>query len=355
MTVSACATTFRHMANTGMRFFGSTVPCFERDGSLCQWVYEHSGSSESLARGADWFIDRPLRILLTLVIAWILARLARRWAGRIVARVVDSDRHFSEATLQRLGAAGDLLAPTSDPRRASRAQSIGLVLGSTISVIIWTVAFISIVGQLGLDLAPLIAGAGIAGVALGFGAQSLVRDCIAGFFMLLEDQFGIGDVVDLGEASGVVEEVSLRATVLRGLDGTVWHVPNGEITRVGNRSQLWSVAVLDVTVSLGTDLARAKALLHDAAVEVCERDEMAGKVLDGPTVLGAESLGPDGVILRLTVRVHPGAQWDLQRALREQIKIAFEEAGIEIPDLHRAIWNRLEQNRPQPSSDEDLA
>ena len=161
------------------------------------------------------------------------------------------------------------------------------------------------VGRVGLDLGPLIAGAGIAGIALGFGAQSLVKDWISGLFMTLEDQYGVGDIIDVGEASGVVERITLRATVLRGVDGTVWHVPNGQIVRVGNRSQLWSVALLDVTVAYEADLGRATALLHDVATELCAREEYAGSVLEAPQVLGVEALGVDGVTLRLTSRWRP--------------------------------------------------
>ena len=118
-------------------------------------------------------------------------------------------------------------------------------------------------GELGINLAPLIAGAGIAGIAIGFGAQNLVKDCVSGLFMLIEDQYGIGDVVDLGVATGAVERITLRTTVLRGQDGTVWHVPNGEIRRVGNRSKLWSVAVLDVVVAYDADLEATREVVHD--------------------------------------------------------------------------------------------
>ena len=139
-------------------------------------------------------------------------------------------------------------------RRTSRAESIGAALAGVAAVAIWIVAVFSIASVLGVDLAPLLAGAGIAGVALGFGAQSLVRDCISGLFILIEDQFGIGDQVDLGAASGTVERISLRTTVLRGADGTVWHVPNGEVRRVGNQSKLWSMAVVDVDIPVDADL-----------------------------------------------------------------------------------------------------
>ena len=184
-------------------------------------------------------------------------------------------------------------------------------------------------GELGINLAPLIAGAGIAGVALGFGAQNLVKDCVSGLFMLIEDQYGIGDVVDLGVATGAVERITLRTTVLRGQDGTVWHVPNGEIRRVGNRSKLWSVAVLDVVVAYDADLERDPAgRSHDAAAEVCESEEFAGDVLEAPEILGVESVSRRGVTLRLLVKTGPGAQFRLQRALREAIKLALDDAGV---------------------------
>ncbi len=180
--------------------------------------------------------------------------------------MVVTDREAAGRALQRINFAAEPSEPAvEDPRRLARARSISTVVASTISVIIWVMALFVILGELGIDLAPLIAGAGIAGVALGFGAQSLVKDCLSGLFMLIEDQFGIGDVVDVGEAAGVVERVSLRATVLRSLDGTVWHVPNGEIVRVGNRSQLWSVAVIDVVVGYEADVERAGRILEETA------------------------------------------------------------------------------------------
>jgi small conductance mechanosensitive channel len=173
-----------------------------------------------------------------------------------------------------------------------------------------------------------------------------VKDCIAGLFMLIEDQYGLGDVVDLGEASGVVEEVSLRTTVLRSVDGTVWHVPNGVVQRVGNLSQLWSVAVVDVDVSYDTDVTHARALLQQAADEVCGLDDFSARILDPPRVLGVEALAADGISIRLTVKVEPGSQWDLQRAIRQHVKQVFDEAGIEIPFPQRTVWMRVDHDGP---------
>ena len=208
-----------------------------------------------MAKFSDWFVGTPITVLCILLGAWILSHLARRYLGRLISAAVA--QHDSRSPRVSSGGSAWASRPDElDPRREARSQSIAGVVGSTTAVIIWVIALITVLGEVGIDLGPLIAGAGIAGVALGFGAQSIVKDFLAGLFVLIEDQYGIGDVVDLGEASGTVEEISLRATVLRAQDGTVWHVPNGEVVRVGNRSQLWSVAVVDVTVAYSSDLAR---------------------------------------------------------------------------------------------------
>jgi small conductance mechanosensitive channel len=325
----------------------SAEPCYEQTGTLCRWVFDRTDGNETAANLADWFIDKPVQILVVLAVAWVLARLARRWVRRFVKRVVAPERSSADR-LERFGIElPQAFQPLAqDPRRSSRANSISIVLTSTSIVLIWTIAVLVVAGIVGIQLGPLLAGAGIAGVALGFGAQSLVKDCIAGLFMLIEDQYGIGDVVDLGEAVGVVEEVSLRTTVLRSLDGTVWHVPNGVVQRVGNRSQLWSVAVIDVDVAYDTDLDRARELLQQAATDVCERPEFTDRVLEPPVVLGVEALAADGISIRLTIKVTPGAQWDLQRAIRQHVKDVFDAAAIEIPFPQRTVWMRVTNDGP---------
>jgi small conductance mechanosensitive channel len=158
--------------------------------------------------------------------------------------------------------------------------------------------------------------------------------------MLLEDQYGIGDVVDLGEATGIVEQVALRTTVLRGVDGTVWHVPNGQVVRVGNKSQHWSTALIDIDVAYDADLSAVRDLMQRTAEAVCAQDDIVGDILDPPQVLGVESLAADGITLRMTVTTAPGTQWSVQRKLREALKVAFDEAGVEIPFPQRTVWLR---------------
>ncbi len=333
------------------------VACGPSPSWVCETVFDLTDGNRFLAQTSDWVIS----VIIILIVGFVFSQLAKRYLGRTVARVVAPDKAMAARQLQRLGdrATAMVAEPIGineiDPRRQARLQSISLVVGSTASVLIWSVTIIVALGEVGIDLAPLIAGAGIAGVALGFGAQSLVKDCIAGLFMLLEDQYGVGDVVDLDEATGVVERISLRTTVLRGLDGTVWHVPNGEVSRVGNMSQLWSVALVDVDVAYDVDLAAARQVILDRANELVATEDWAPVVLDPPQLLGVEALGADGITIRVTVRVEPGAQWGLQRALREAIKGALDEAGIEIPFPQRTVWVRRdddgEAGEPPPKDD----
>jgi len=307
---------------------------------MCEQVYDWTGSA-ALANVADWIIGRPLTIAVILLVGWLATVIARRYVRRGVERFAAADRSGTKRRLEALGF--ESMEPEApDPRRAARAASISAVVTSTTTVIIWSVTIMIALGKAGIDLAPLIAGAGIAGVALGFGAQSLVKDCIAGLFMLIEDQYGIGDHVDLGEATGTVERISLRVTVLRDANGTVWHVPNGEVQRVGNRSQLWSVAVVDVDVAYDADLERVRGVLLDVASEVCAEPEWEHQVLEDPEVLGVEMLGADGVTVRMHVKTTPGVQWRLQRELRERIKKRLDDEGIEIPFPQRTIWVRNE-------------
>jgi len=317
--------------------------CGATPNTVCEAVWDWTGN-ERASEVADWFIGKPLAIVLILLLSWIVSKFVRRAVRRAVYRVMVTDRQSAARAWQRMTPIGSWTSADPEaelaeaPRRAARANSISQVVASSVSVVIWVIALLLVLGELDIELAPLIAGAGIAGVALGFGAQSIVKDCLTGLFMLIEDQFGIGDVVDLGEASGTVERISLRVTVLRGLDGTVWHVPNGEIVRVGNRSQLWSVAVVDAVVGYDADIEEASRVLAQTATELVAQEEYFGDVLEAPELLGVESTSAEGVLLRLTVKTTPGAQFRLQRALRQAVKQAFDAAGIPGPPP-RSTWS----------------
>ena len=321
--------------------------CGSNPSWICEQLFEMTDGNVVVPPLAD----TAVRVGAILLVAWIASLLSRRYFARVVARVVAPDRTAASRHIAKFGDRATALVANpmgiddvADPRREARVTSISAVIGSTSTVIIWSVALVMALGELGVNLAPMIAGLGIAGIALGFGAQSLVKDCIAGLFMLLEDQYGIGDVVDLDEAVGTVEKISLRTTVLRGVDGTVWHVPNGVVQRVGNQSQLWSVALIDVNVAYDCDLAAARQVIIDCATNLCASDEWVDAVIDPPQLLGVEALGIDGITIRVTVKTQPGRQWALQRALREAIKAALDGAGIEIPFPQRTIWVRRDDD-----------
>jgi small conductance mechanosensitive channel len=222
-------------------------------------------------------------------------------------------------------------------RSEQRVEALATVLRSVAATVIWTFAGFMVLGQLGIDLGPLLAGAGVVGLAIGFGSQALVRDFLAGLFILVEDQFGVGDVVDLGEATGKVEAVSLRTTRVRSIDGVLWHVPNGEITRVGNKSQHWSRALLDVQVAYGTDLGHARTVIKRVADEVWREDD---DVITEPEILGVENLAANGIDIRLSVDTRPSAQWTVARTLRERLADELEREGIEIPFPQQTVWHR---------------
>ncbi len=260
------------------------------------------------------FLGRSAKIVLILVLAVVFARLGGRLAGR---------------SIRSLGTRSPL---RDAPRAEQRATTLAGVAVSVVRIFVWSVAVLLMLSEVGLNLGPLIAGASIVGVALGFGAQSLVKDFVSGFFILVEDQYGVGDTVDLGEATGTVEAVGLRVTTLRDVNGTVWYVRNGEVLRVGNSSQGYSVAVVDLPVGHDADIPETTELAGRTAIELtAEGSALADDVLEPPEVLGVESISPGGVTLRITTKVRAGRQWAVQRALLAGIKDAFADAGVPPP------------------------
>jgi small-conductance mechanosensitive channel len=320
--------------------------CGDTPGWICRQTLELTGD-RTTAEAADFLLGKPLAIMLIVVLAAVANRLARRGVKRTL-------RGLQRGAIQeRLGAVRratpDALLETGQMslRAEQRVEALASVLRSLVSLAILLIAATMILGELGVELGPLIAGAGILGVALGFGSQSLVRDFLSGIFILVEDQFGIGDIVDLDQqTSGTVEAVSLRTTRLRAVDGTVWHVPNGDIRRVGNMSQHWSRALLDVEVAYATDLARAQEVIRAVAHELWHDDP---HILEEPEVWGVEDLGPHGVVIRLVVKTTPSEQWRVSRALRERLKAAFDAEGIEIPFPQQTIWHRGDPRDPAPT------
>ena len=276
----------------------------------------------------DVLLGAPLHIVGVIVVAvlarWVLHRAISGFIDRAVA--ASPHERLTEGPARLLLDAGGLVAE----RRRQRLATMGSALRSLASFIVAGVALATILGELGVNLGPLLASAGIAGAALGFGAQSLVRDVLTGAFLIVEDQYGVGDTIDLGTVAGTVEAVGLRVTRLRDADGVVWYVRNGEIVRVGNRSQGWSTATVDVPVAYDEDLERARTVLADAVAGLAEEPEWRGRVLDTPEVVGVEALAADGITLRLLVRAAPGEQLSVQRELRRRVKAGFDAAGVRV-------------------------
>jgi small conductance mechanosensitive channel len=281
------------------------------------------------------------QIVVIIVLALVLRAVLHRAITKVIEQAVTSS---VPVTIRPLIGGGEAAVLSGTPllteRRRQRTETIGSVLRSITSIVLFTVAGAMVLSELDFELGPVIASAGIAGVALGFGAQNLVKDYLNGMFMILEDQYGVGDAIDAGEASGIVEAVGLRTTRLRSVDGTVWHIRNGEILRVGNMSQGWSRALLDVSVAYDTDTDRAAAVIKEVADGVWHDEKLGELVLEEPEVWGVENLGVDGIAIRLVVKTAPLEQWTVARELRRRIKTAFDEHGIEIPLPQRSLWLR---------------
>jgi moderate conductance mechanosensitive channel len=284
----------------------------------------------------------PAKALLILAAAWVANRLLRRAIRRLVASMTEDGGLAALRAPTALARTGEI----PSLRRVQRAETVGALLKSVASVGIWTLAVLMALGTLGVDLGPLIAGAGIVGVAVGFGSQNLVRDFISGIFMLMEDQYGVGDVVDAGPATGTVEGVGLRTTRLRDVNGTLWHIPNGEIRRVGNRSQGWARALVDVEVAYSTDLDDATRAIERVAHELSVDERWAAKLLERPEVWGVEELGPDGIRVRLVAKTRPLEQWKVARELRARLKVAFDQAGIEVSAQKALTSSGDDQGQP---------
>jgi small conductance mechanosensitive channel len=305
----------------------SATPDCAHVSGLCQWIYEQTGQPW-LASGSYYLLLKPAQILLIVVLAMVARYLLHRAINRLVRTTTGGTvptilRPLKERLPHSLNEATTVFPE----RRRQRAEAIGSVLRSAASVTVYTIVVLLVLGEIGVNLAPLLASAGIAGIALGFGAQTLVKDLLAGLAMLLEDQYGVGDVVDLGEASGTVEAVGLRITTIRDVRGVLWYIRNGEITRVGNKSQGWAVVVVDVPIGFAP-VDRAVEVLREAAAGMASDKEFAEDLIDPPEVLGVEHITVEGAVLRTTVKTGSDAQWRVGRELRRRLTDALAAAGI---------------------------
>ncbi len=313
--------------------------CGDPASVICERVFKLTERAW-LAQAADLLIATPGKILLIIVLAWVASRILARSINRLALRIQDGVPPAKLAWIVGRARGG---VPEADraqaARRRQRAQAIRDLLRGASTFTVWAIAFFTVLDELGINLGPLIAGAGVAGIALGFGAQNLVRDFLSGIFMLAEDQYGVGDIIEVAGNSGVVENVGLRVTRIRDVNGVLWHIPNGLIDQVGNKSQDWSRALLDIEVAYDTDIGHAKRVIKEVADTLWrEEQEWHGLITQEPEVWGVEALNPNGVAIRLVVQTRPLEQFSVARELRARLKEAFQREGIVIPLPQRTVW-----------------
>ncbi|MDN3357470.1 mechanosensitive ion channel family protein [Actinomadura sp. DC4] len=299
----------------------------------CQLTWNLSHNGHVTHTYSDWLDgDSLITMLLKIILCVIIALLLRRFVNRMITRITlrMAEGTMSERIRERTRTIFDGSPVLVSERRRQRAETMGSVLRSIASIIILGTAAITVLGYMGLDLTPFLASASIIGVAVAFGAQNLVKDFLTGIFMLLEDQYGVGDVIDVGGAKGTVEAVTLRTTRLRDVNGVVWYVPNGEIKRVGNESQNWARVVLDVPVEYDVDLDKVRTILADTATAMAVDPPWDEDIIEDPTVWGVQALSGEAVVVRVVCKTAPGRQAEAARELRERVKKAFDSAGLNV-------------------------
>lgn len=290
-------------------------------------VPQHLQSAELWA----WLTQHGVRILVIVVLAAVLVRVTAAVAARAE---------------QDLGSGTGLDAL----ERRKRAQTIGSLVRRTLAFLIWTMAVLIVLRELDIDITPVLTGAGIAGLAVGFGAQTLVRDYISGFFLIVEDQVRVGDVAEVNGTGGLVEQINLRTIVLRDFEGTVYVIPNGEIKTLGNRTKDFSYYVIDLPVSFEEDTDVVTDAVRAAAEELMADPAFAPSILEPLEVVGVDAFGTSQVILKFRIKTVPLKQWEVGRELRRRIKKVFDARGIDMPHPQIAIRTIHSKPRDEPAN-----
>ncbi|GAA3609370.1 mechanosensitive ion channel family protein [Agrococcus terreus] len=289
---------------------------------------------------ADWWAawGTPISIVLIVIGAFLAYWIVKVVIGRVVHEVVTGvKRRADVADTEALSH-----SPLAQVRIVQRTRAMGSVLNTILAWVIAVFAAILVLGALGVNPGSLVALAGFLGAAAGVGAQGVIRDFLNGLFMVFEDQLGIGDVVDLGEASGVVESVGIRVTQVRDVNGTLWYVRNGEIVRVGNKSQGWARVLLDQAVPYDADVDAVEQRLLDVATRMSEEAEWTSRIIDKPETWGIESVSAEAVVLRLVVKTRASAKDDVARELRRRVKAGLDDLGVTLPSLQKVVVQGLD-------------
>ncbi len=288
-------------------------------------------SRANLLRWFNQHAARVLFILVSMIVLILLTRVARRY---IIKVMVGGDKHGTEE------------------ERYDRAQTLVYVFQKVAYFVIVVSGLLMILTEVGINMVPLIGGAAALSVAVGFGAQSLIKDYFSGFMILLENQYGMNDVVKIGGVAGLVERVGLRVTVLRDLEGTLHFIPNGQATVVSNLTHGWSRVVLDVRVGYREDIQRVMDALAEIGSEIRAEREFGAKMIGEPEILGVDALGDWAIIIKVVVKTRPMQQWTVKREFLRRIKTRFDELGIEIPFPHRIVYQRRGDGTAGPPPDD---
>ena len=278
-----------------------------------------------------------LSILAIVAVASVLHLITARVISRAVKRWIESGRSRENDLVDRPEETVELQAMIMSQRREQRARAVGQLLRNTLALVIWGTASLLVLTELGVNITPLLASAGVVGVALGFGAQTLVKDYLSGFFMIVEDQYGVGDLVDVGPVVGTVEEVSLRITRIRDLTGVVWYVRNGEILRVANQSQGWTMAAATIPVSYDAELEQVRQIVIEVGNDMYNDPVTQTMMLGRPTFAGVDAVSGEAVYVRIVAKARASHQVTLTRELRERLKNAFDRSGVVVPILARPV------------------
>lgn len=288
-------------------------------------LWNQLSGSESL----NAMIRIAVIIVAVIVLRWILIRVVRRLVNRVVK---DIKVHRGVLDTQALSS-----SPVSAMRAVQRTRTLGSVMNNFITWALIILGLILILDTLGFSVTALVASAGVIGAALAFGAQHVIKDALNGMFMVLEDQLGVGDLVDLGEATGIVEEVGIRITKIRDVNGTLWSIRNGEVIRVGNMSHGWARIVLDIEIPYDSDLDQIQRLLLETTAEIGVDPDWQDKVLEEAEIWGLESVTAEAMILRLVMKVQTSAKYPLARELRARVKQKLDGHGIKLPALNSVV------------------
>ncbi len=301
-------------------------------GAVCEVLYEWT-DSELFAEATSFIIGVPVKIVFIAVLALILNKFSRSGIRRLTKRLGTATADHGDAVVTERSVA----------RAEERASTIDSLLRSLSTAFIYGAAMILMLEVFGISLIPVIASAGVLSLAIGFGAQSVVEDLLRGVFMLAEDQFGVGDRVDIGSVNGYVERVTLRTTVIRDTTGTLWHVPNSQIDWVANEAQKSSRATIEIGVSYTVDLEEATNVLQLAAEDLTNDPDWSDIVQRPPEVSGVQELGDDAINIRVIVWVEAGARRRFERVLRRRLKEALDAAGVEMPNRQVDVWVRNQE------------